>query len=271
MPRKSRRAANQTSSSQIDPGADRGREGEPDLGVAVHQQDLQRDVDRHRRRTAPSPASPCRRATGTSPSRCASARTATARSHRPSASMPAACASAAVKAPRLNSARMINSGTIRNATRHGTDSSSVNSMARFCEWRAPASSPAVIRRAISGSSTVPAAMPITPIGKLVQPVGVVERRQRAGGEEAGDDGVGEQRDLGAGRADGRRPEPLEEQHAPRRRAAASANRGSTPWRAASPADQQEFQEAGEQHAPGRGVAGGRERTPPAPAPSSSTG
>ena len=46
--------------------------------------------------------------------------------------------------------------------------------------------------------------------QLVEPVGVVERRQRAGGEEARDDGVGEQRDLGAGRAERRRPERLEE-------------------------------------------------------------
>ena len=38
---------------QIDPGADRGREGEPDLGIAIHQQDFQQHVHRHRRRTAP--------------------------------------------------------------------------------------------------------------------------------------------------------------------------------------------------------------------------
>jgi hypothetical protein len=40
----------------------------------------------------------------------------------------------------------------------------VNSKARRCDAAAPASSPAVIRRDISGSNTVPMAMPITPIG-----------------------------------------------------------------------------------------------------------
>ena len=64
----------------------------------------------------------------------------------------------------MNSARMISSGTSRNATKQGIDSSSVSSIARFCARRAPASSPAASRRAISGSTTVPAAIPITPIG-----------------------------------------------------------------------------------------------------------
>src|SRR5256885_320792 len=80
---------------------------------------------------------------------------------------PAAVASAAVKAPRRNNARMMRSGIARNATTHGIDSSSVSSIARFCACRAPASSPAAIRPAISGSSTVPTAMPITPIGSWV--------------------------------------------------------------------------------------------------------
>ena len=69
-----------------------------------------------------------------------------------------------VKAPRENKARMMRSGTTRKAIRHGNDNSSVSSMARFWAWRAPASSPRAIRRAISGSTTVPAAMPMTPIG-----------------------------------------------------------------------------------------------------------
>ena len=64
----------------------------------------------------------------------------------------------------MNSARMISSGMTKKAAMQGTDSSSVNSMARFCACAAPASSPAAMRRAISGSTTVPAAMPMTPIG-----------------------------------------------------------------------------------------------------------
>ena len=59
---------------------------------------------------------------------------------------------------------MITSGTVRKAATNGTEDSSVNSKARRCEAIAPASSPAVIRRDISGNSTVPIAMPITPIG-----------------------------------------------------------------------------------------------------------
>ena len=60
--------------------------------------------------------------------------------------------------------RMMASGTTRKATTQGRPSRSANSMARFCAERAPASSPAASRCVISGSSTVPTAMPITPIG-----------------------------------------------------------------------------------------------------------
>ena len=49
-----------------------------------------------------------------------------------------------------------------------------------------------------------------PDRQLVEPVRIVERRQGAGGKKARDDGVGEERDLQAGRADGRRSERLEE-------------------------------------------------------------
>ena len=42
--------------------------------------------------------------------------------------------------------------------------------------------------------------------QLIEAVGVVQRRERAGRQEARDDGVGEQRDLGAGRAEDRRSE-----------------------------------------------------------------
>src|SRR3569623_662493 len=43
---------------------------------------------------------------------------------------PAAAASALVKAPRANNARMMTSGTVRNAATNGTEHSSVNSQAR---------------------------------------------------------------------------------------------------------------------------------------------
>ena len=64
----------------------------------------------------------------------------------------------------MNSARMISSGIARNATRNGADSTSVNAIARFCARLAPAASPAAMRFDMVGSSTVPAAMPITPTG-----------------------------------------------------------------------------------------------------------
>ncbi len=46
--------------------------------------------------------------------------------------------------------------------------------------------------------------------QLVDAVGVIQRRDRAGRQKAGDDGIGEQRELRAGRSDGRRNERLEE-------------------------------------------------------------
>ena len=59
---------------------------------------------------------------------------------------------------------MIGSGTAMKAMTQGTASSNANSMARFCAERAPLSSPDANRRVISGTSTVPMAMPMTPIG-----------------------------------------------------------------------------------------------------------
>ena len=92
--------------------------------------------------------------------------------------------------------------------------------------------------------------------QLIEPVGVVKRRQRAGGEEARDDGVGEQRDLGLGRADGGGPEPLEEQlhllveprPAERRQHALPRGVGG---------EQRHLEAAGDEHAPGRRVTRGR--------------
>ena len=93
--------------------------------------------------------------------------------------------------------------------------------------------------------------------QLVDAVGVIERRERAGRQEARDDGVGEQRELHAGRADRRRPERAEElphvgvelRPAKRRQARRRARHRRRPAATS--------QHAGDQHAPGRGVAGGR--------------
>jgi hypothetical protein len=61
-------------------------------------------------------------------------------------------------------ARMMVSGTTMKAATNGTDNSSVKSKAFRCDTAAPSKSPAASRRDISGSSTVPMAIPITPIG-----------------------------------------------------------------------------------------------------------
>ena len=97
-------------------------------------------------------------------------------------------------------------------------------------------------------------------GQLIEPVGVVERRERAGREEARDDGVGEQRKLHAGRADRRRPERLEEalHVVVELRAAQRGHHVGAQRRAA---DQQHFEHAGDQHAPRGGVARRSETTP----------
>ena len=46
--------------------------------------------------------------------------------------------------------------------------------------------------------------------QLIEAIGVVQRRQRAGRQECRDDGVGEQRELGAHRAERRRSQRTEE-------------------------------------------------------------
>ncbi len=81
---------------------------------------------------------------------------------------PAAAASAFENAPRANIARMMKSGTVRNAATKGTENSSVKSKARRCDAIAPAASFAVRLRDIAGNSTVPTAMPITPIGSWLR-------------------------------------------------------------------------------------------------------
>jgi hypothetical protein len=59
---------------------------------------------------------------------------------------------------------MMRSGIVMKATAQGRASASVSPTARICERWAASVYPAAIRRLISGSSTVPAAMPMTPTG-----------------------------------------------------------------------------------------------------------
>ena len=90
--------------------------------------------------------------------------------------------------------------------------------------------------------------------QLVDAVGVIERRDRTRRQETGNDGIGEQRELRAGRADRRRNERLEEAahivveaQRPKGREHAGAQRIA--------ADQRGLQHAGYQHPPGRRIGG----------------
>ncbi|ODS01638.1 hypothetical protein AUC69_05025 [Methyloceanibacter superfactus] len=91
-------------------------------------------------------------------------------------------------------------------------------------------------------------------GQLVDAVGVIERRQGAGGQEGGDQRVGEQRELHAAGADDRGSERLQEfpgrlielRHAQPDAEAMGLGIG---------AEEQGLRHAGDEHAPGRGVAG----------------
>ena len=164
---------------------------------------------------------------------------------------------------------MMTSGTVRNAATNGTENNSVKSKARRCDAIAPGviarrQPPRHFRQQHRADRD-----PDHADRQLIEPVGIIQRRQRARRQEGRDDGVGEQRDLRAHRAQRRGPERAKEGadvviELERRKARQAAM-------AREIAGQQEIlQEAGDQHAPGRGVAGGRERTPPAPASPSST-
>ena len=59
---------------------------------------------------------------------------------------------------------MIRAGRVRKATVKGADRAREKPAARFWAACAPATSPAAMRRLISGRSTVPAAMAMTPKG-----------------------------------------------------------------------------------------------------------
>jgi len=58
----------------------------------------------------------------------------------------------------------MSSGTVRNAATNGTENNRVKLNARRCDACAPSRSPDDSRCDISGSNTVPIAIPITPIG-----------------------------------------------------------------------------------------------------------
>ncbi len=147
----------------------------------------------------------------------------------PRRSGPAASAS---KAPRWNSAVMIRSGTSRNATANGA-----RGRARS-RWRG--SAPACARPGRRGDAPAHLRQQHRTggdadhhEGQLVEPVGVVERRDRAGRQERGDDRVGEHRDLHAGRADHRRSQHPEEPALPAsRRVGRTSDGASRPARIA---------------------------------------
>ena len=149
-------------------------------------------------------------------------------------------------------------GMTRKATTQGIASSSANSMARFCAERAPAWSPADdparhLRHQHGAHRNTDDAD-----RQLVDAVGVIERRQCAGGEEACDDGVGEQRQLRAGRADRCRHQRLEETP----HVVVPGERVKRRHDAGPPGiatDQGGLQHARNQHAPGGSVAGTRKQ------------
>src|SRR5262249_12075820 len=90
--------------------------------------------------------------------------------------------------------------------------------------------------------------------QLVETVGVPKGRDRAGGQEAGDDRVGKERKLHAARADGGRAERDEETlHIVVPGNAARARQLAQPPDRAG--EQRHFEDAGNQNAPGGGVGG----------------
>ncbi len=90
-------------------------------------------------------------------------------------------------------------------------------------------------------------------GKLVDAVGVIERRQRAGRQEGGDQRVGEQRELHAAGADDGRTQGFEES-ARRLVQPRHAQPDAVAIRLGVDADDQRHDHAGHEHAPGGGVA-----------------
>ena len=79
-------------------------------------------------------------------------------------STPAAAASAFENAPRANIARMMTSGTVRNAATNGIENNNVKSNARpLCLFGTGVVARRTSRRDLSGNSTVPIAIPITPM------------------------------------------------------------------------------------------------------------
>ena len=94
-------------------------------------------------------------------------------------------------------------------------------------------------------------------GKLVDTVGVIERRQRAGGKKRGDQRIGEERKLHAARADNGGTQRFQET-ARRLRHARHTQADAVAVSFGIDADEQHLSNTREQHAPGSGMAGVRE-------------
>ena len=157
------------------------------------------------------------------------------------------------EAPRANSARMMRSGMAMAPATLGTVISSANWMPRACARAAPRVSPAASRRDISGRQHGADGNADHADGKLVDAVGVIERRQRAGRQEGGDQRVGEERKLHAAGADDSWPERLQ-----KRRGVGVERRHAEPDADAPHLgvhrDKHDLRHAGDEHAPGGGVA-----------------
>ena len=147
---------------------------------------------------------------------------------------------------------MIRSGTSVNATRHGTDIS-MYSTARF--WAHAATGIIAARETARHLRQQHRADRDADYAdrQVIETIRIVERGNCAGGEEARDDGISEQRDLGSRRTKNRRAEgPEESLGSSLYRAAATREFWHTLRRAASdpPAG---FKKAGNQHHPRRHV------------------
>ncbi len=149
-------------------------------------------------------------------------------------------------------------GIVRKATVKGAERASENPAARFCAACAPGDvagrDPAAHLRQQhrAGGDGDDAER------QLIEPVGIVERRDRPGRQPARDDRVGEGRDLESGRSDHGRAEHFEEA-LQRRIEPRHGQRRHHPDPAAAPPQQEELQHARDRDAPGGGIGGVREQ------------
>ena len=95
--------------------------------------------------------------------------------------------------------------------------------------------------------------------QLIDAVGVIERRERAGRQKRRDDRVGEQRELHPARADDRRPQRLEETPGRLVELGHLQTQAETVLLGVD-TDEKRLQNAGGKHAPGRRVTRGREQS-----------